>query len=99
MISAIVKIIRNIFNGDNQRTNFLILFFVIMLLTIVSRLFDLQIINGQYYHDNYVQKSIKEVNVPAMRGNIYDKEGVLLAYNQIVNNITIRFLLVELRAI
>ena len=89
MINSILRIIRNIFNGDNQRTNFLILFFVIMFLSIVSRLFDLQLINGQYYHDNYVQKSIKEVNVPAMRGNIYDKDGVLLAYNQIVNNITI----------
>lgn len=88
-MNSLFKIIGNIFNSDNQRTNFLILFFSGLLISVVIRLFNLQVVNGNYYQQNYVQKSIKEVNIPAMRGNIYDKNGKVLAYNQIVNNVTI----------
>lgn len=89
MIIELLATIRDAFKGDNQRSNFLVVAFVILLFTVIFRLFNLQVINGQYYVDNYVQKSIKEVTVPAARGNIYDKDGKILAYNELVNNVTI----------
>lgn len=56
---------------------------------VIVRLFNLQIINGDYYEQNYVQKSVKTVTIPAARGNIYDADGNILAYNELVKNITI----------
>ena len=89
MLIELLASIRNLFKGDNQRNNFLVVFFVALLVSVIIKLFNLQITNGQYYVDNYVQKSIKEVTVPATRGNIYDKDGKILAYNELVNNVTI----------
>ena len=60
-----------------------------MFLMVIVRLFNLQIVNGEYYEQNYVQKSVKTVTIPAARGNIYDVDGNILAYNELVKNITI----------
>ena len=84
-----LRFIRESFTGPSQRTNLLILFNVLIFIVIISRLFNLQILNGEYYEDNYVQKSIKYVTIPASRGNIYDKDGKILAYNELVYNLTI----------
>lgn len=89
MFSNILRIIKELFGGDNSRNNILGLLFVVMLLAVIIKLFSLQIINGNYYVENYVQKSIKEVTIPAARGNIYDADGNILAYNELVKNITI----------
>ena len=83
-----LRFIRESFTGPSQRTNLLILFNVLIFIVIISRLFNLQILNGEYYEDNYVQKSIKYVTIPASRGNIYDKDGKILAYNELVYNLT-----------
>lgn len=85
----LIRQIRAAFSGDNQRINILCVFFVIMFIVVINRLFDLQIVHGQYYEDNYVQKTIKDVTIPAARGIIYDKNGKVLAYNELVKNITI----------
>ena len=61
-----------------------LLFFVL-----IVRIFDLQIIKGGDYYDKYVNTTKKEVTVPAMRGNIYDRNGVLLAGNRVVYSVTI----------
>lgn len=84
-----LRFLREAFTGPSQRTNLLIVFNLLIFLVILSRLFDLQILNGEYYEDNYVQKSIKTVTIPASRGNIYDKDGKILAYNELVYNLTI----------
>ena len=48
---------------------------------VLFRLFDLQIINESYYMNTYVQQAEKTVYTPGTRGNIYDTNGELLAYN------------------
>ena len=85
----ILSIIREIFRGENNRNNIIGLCFVLLFIGVIARLFDLQILNGDFYVQNYVQKSIKEVTIPAARGIIYDADGNILAYNELVNNITI----------
>ncbi len=51
-------------------------------LVIIGRLYYLQVIKGSYYHFFSAQNSIKEANVPALRGTIYDRNGVALVENR-----------------
>ena len=53
------------------------------------RVFNLQIINGQEYLDNYTLKIEKTRGLASTRGNIYDKNGKLLAYNELAYAITL----------
>ena len=53
------------------------------------RVFYLQIVNGQEYQNNYTLKIVKERTLNSTRGNIYDRNGKLLAYNELAYTITI----------
>ncbi len=62
----------------------------LLVLALYSRLFKLQILRGEYYQNNYVQKTEKKLSLPATRGNIYDRNGELLAYNKLAYAVTLR---------
>lgn len=51
--------------------------------------FYLQVINGEVYLDAFKLKIKKEKTIAAARGNIYDRKGNLLAYNELANSVTI----------
>ena len=68
----------------------LALVFTGMFLVLAAKLFDLQIINGESYLEDYVQMIEKTVTTPGTRGNIYDRNGVLLAYNELAYSVTIQ---------
>lgn len=55
---------------------------------LVGRLFRLQIIEGEEHLNNFTYKSKKTLTVEASRGNIYDCNGKLLAYNQLAYSVT-----------
>lgn len=63
--------------------------FIVMLLvvalfaTLIFRIFDLQIVNENYYMSTYIQKAEKTIYSPGTRGNIYDCNGKLLAYDSL----------------
>ncbi len=61
-----------------------VLFFVL-----IDRLFYLQIIHGQDYLNNFTLTIKKEIALPGARGNIYDRNGELLAYNELAYSVTI----------
>ncbi len=61
-----------------------------MFLVLAGRLFNLQIINGQKYLDDYVTTTFRSSTTPATRGNIYDADGNLLAYNELAYSVTLR---------
>ena len=88
-MQVVLYIIKEIFRGENNRNNIIGFIFSVLFIAIIVRLFSLQIINGEFYEQNYVQKSVKTVTIPAARGNIYDIDGNILAYNELVKNITI----------
>lgn len=67
----------------------ILLAFVLLGSTVVYRLFDLQIVNGEDYLNNFRLKIVRERSLPSTRGNIYDCNGYLLAYNELAYNITI----------
>ena len=56
---------------------------------LIHKLFTLQIVNGASYLENF-QLTIRKVrSIPAARGNIYDRNGRLLAYNELAYSVTI----------
>ncbi|MCR4674197.1 MAG: peptidoglycan glycosyltransferase [Lachnospiraceae bacterium] len=61
------------------------LFAVILL----GRLFVLQIVRGTTYQDNYNLLTEKTETTDATRGNIYDRNGELLAYSELAYAVTI----------
>ncbi len=64
-----------------------VMFFLFSIILI--RVFSLQIVNGQTYQDNFVMLIEKPLTKEATRGNIYDCNGVLLAYNELAYSVTI----------
>lgn len=67
----------------------LILVFTTLSGILTYRIFELQIVNGQEYLDNFKLKIRKERNIPSTRGNIYDCKGNLLAFNELAYSVTI----------
>ncbi|MBQ6680153.1 MAG: hypothetical protein IJM76_09075 [Lachnospiraceae bacterium] len=62
---------------------------LVLFVLLIVRLFQLQIVRGDEYYENYVNTTRKEVSIPAIRGNIYDRNGRLLAGNKVVYNVTL----------
>lgn len=62
----------------------IVLFFILVL-----RLFSLQIIHGEEYDESITASVSKTVNVPASRGNIYDRYGRPLAVNSVAYSVQI----------
>lgn len=56
---------------------------------LIHRIFDLQIVQGQYYLDNFRLQIRRTREIQGTRGNIYDRNGNLLAYNELANSIII----------
>ena len=65
-----------------------VIFVLAMFGVLVYQLFDLQIIHGSEYLDNYVELTEGETTLPSTRGNIYDRNGYLLAYNRLAYSVT-----------
>lgn len=62
--------------------------FIALFAILIYRLFILQIVNGQEYLDNFTYGQERTVTVAASRGNIFDRNGNLLAYNKISYSVT-----------
>ena len=67
----------------------LILVFVMITVILINRLFTLQIINGESYVTDLTDSIKKDMSVSATRGRIFDRNGVLLAYNELAYAVTI----------
>lgn len=55
----------------------------------IIRLFSLQIINGKAYLEQSEENRIKNVSVQTQRGNLYDRNGFVLAQNTAAYNIAV----------
>lgn len=56
---------------------------------LISRLFTLQIVRGEEFLTDFILQSKKTREVVAARGNIYDCNGNLLAYNELAYSVKI----------
>ena len=67
----------------------LIVVFCLTSSVLIGRLFYLQIVRGEDYLENYELQIRKTREIPATRGNIFDRNGELLAYNKLAYSVTI----------
>lgn len=67
----------------------LIIVFCILFSILIARLFNLQIVNGQRYLDDYKLQIQKTRVTQGTRGIIYDRNGKVLAYNELAYSVTI----------
>ena len=67
----------------------LALIFTIMSFVLVHRLYRLQIIDGATYRANFSLMTTKTRTLKGTRGNIYDRNGNVLAYNELSYTLTI----------
>lgn len=66
------------------------LIFIAFGVILICKLFDLQIRHGEEYYKNYIEITKTTVTKDAPRGNIYDRNGVLVAYNEVTYSVTIK---------
>ena len=70
-------------NSRNIRIGILLILALVMAGILIQRLFVLQIIRGEDYLDNFALSIRKTRTIPSTRGEIYDCNGELLAYNRL----------------
>ena len=70
------------------RSLVLLIVFFIMFSILIVRLFQLQIVKGQEYENNFILQTKREIVLSGARGNIYDRNGKPLATNKLANSVT-----------
>lgn len=92
-LKAITQFFKDL--GENLKkilSSRVIPFVIVMILlfsVLIHRIFTLQIVNGESYKESYTMKSQREVTTLGPRGNIYDRNGVLLAYSELAYSVVI----------
>lgn len=61
------------------RFNFIIFILILAMLALIGRVFQFTVVKGDYYSNSASKKVSREVSISAARGNIYDRNGKLLA--------------------
>ena len=72
-----------------SRPVLLALLSVILALTLIGRLYYLQILNGKDYAESFEESVTRTVSIPAARGRILDRNGVVIADTVASQNVTI----------
>lgn len=79
----------NFMNMVTSRVFVLILVMLAIGGVMINRVFDLQIVHGEEYLDSFQMKIMKERTIKGSRGCIYDRNGNLLAYNELAHSVAI----------
>ncbi|MDO4477729.1 MAG: penicillin-binding transpeptidase domain-containing protein [Lachnospiraceae bacterium] len=72
-----------------NRTTVVAALFIIMAFILVRRLYVLQIVKGEEYYNIFSMKTTKNLTLKSTRGNIYDRNGEILAGNELSYSLTI----------
>jgi penicillin-binding protein 2 len=67
---------------DDPQLRFLAVVVACGLLVLLAGLWWVQVVSGNYYQDKLETQSIRTVRMPAVRGNILDRDGRVLAENR-----------------
>ncbi len=76
-------------NMITSREFLLMIVMIAVASVMIHRVFELQIVHGEDYIDSFQMKIKKERTIAGSRGCIYDKNGNLLAYNELAHSVTI----------
>lgn len=82
MMIFMKEIFKIIFSFLTHRLFVLTLVLIALFSILVSRLFELQIINGKKLEEEFELRVIREVAIDGQRGSIYDRKGTPLAINE-----------------
>ncbi|MBQ6293887.1 MAG: penicillin-binding protein [Lachnospiraceae bacterium] len=66
-----------------------VMVFIVLFGLLFHRMYKLQIVGGEEAEKSVQSTTIRTVTTPAVRGRIYDRNGVLLAYNKLTQNVTV----------
>lgn len=72
-----------------SRLTIFTLVFLVLGGILIYRCFDLQIVHGEEYLEDFVLQIEKTRNIASTRGNIYDRNGNVLAYNELAYSVKI----------
>ncbi len=72
-----------------SRITVMIIIIIALSGVLIYRVFDLQIVRGEQFLNDFILQSKKSREVMAARGNIYDRYGQLLAYNELAYSVKI----------
>jgi penicillin-binding protein 2 len=75
----------------NWRILAFLLVLVVVFLVFTAKLFSMQILEGQSYVAQAQENSEKDINLPALRGIIYDRNGTVLARNIASYNVVLTY--------
>ncbi len=64
--------------------------FIIMSAVLIHRIYVLQIVNGEDYRTNFTVQTTRTRTIKSTRGNIYDRNGNVLASNELSYTLTIQ---------
>lgn len=85
-----LDMLKDWFDQVRKARTFPIIIIYILLITLLGhRLFVLQIVNGEKISSESEKRKDKKRYIKGTRGNIYDCNGVLLAYNELAYSVTI----------
>ena len=78
-----------LWNIIKSRTFILSAVFVVFFGILLQRVFYLQIVKGADYLESFSLRTEREVSLASTRGNIYDRDGEVLAYSELSYSVTI----------
>ena len=81
------KFFEKIFTILNNRYFVLSMITVIISIIFIARLFELQIVNGAEYREQSERRMLRTETITAPRGEIVDRNGVILATNKLSFNV------------
>ncbi|MDO4304455.1 MAG: penicillin-binding transpeptidase domain-containing protein, partial [Bacillota bacterium] len=76
-------------NIITSRAFVMVIFMICIGGIMINRIFELQIVHGEEYLDSFQMKIMKERTIKGSRGCIYDRNGNLLAYNELAYSVAI----------
>ncbi len=79
-----------IWNVIKSRMFILSAVFVVFFFILLYRVFVLQIVHGSDYQNSFSLMTEREVSLASTRGNIYDRNGEVLAYSELSWSVTIQ---------
>ncbi len=79
----------NLINMLTSRVFVLIIVMIGISSVMIHQVFDLQIVHGEEYLESFQMKIRKERTIKGSRGCIYDRNGNLLAYNELAHAVAI----------
>lgn len=86
MVKKISRLLKKI---HINRTTVLSVVFLGLSIILIRHLFQLQIIEGEEYRNNFSIQTTKTRTLESTRGNIFDRNGEVLAYNELSYSLTL----------